>query len=151
MNVVGVVGESDAGKTTLIERLVPALGEYGSVGTVKGIHHDVELDTEGKDTHRHRTAGADRVVGVTPHLTASFRPVGKADGGEETALERALAEFEDADFVVVEGFGGSPHPKILVGEGADDREFAGDVLARVPSGGAADVEALVAWIRARED
>ncbi|MBP2249964.1 molybdopterin-guanine dinucleotide biosynthesis protein MobB [Halarchaeum solikamskense] len=149
MKVVSIVGESDAGKTTLVERLVAALDRAGAtVGTVKGIHHAVELDDPGTDTHRHRSAGAARVVGVTPDLTASFRPVGKADGGPDAALDRALAEFgEDVDVVLVEGFSGSALPKIVVGDpGASD--YAGPELARVPVPDDADVDALATRVLA---
>ncbi|GGM59979.1 molybdopterin-guanine dinucleotide biosynthesis protein MobB [Halarchaeum rubridurum] len=149
MKVVSIVGESDAGKTTLVERLVAALERAGAtVGTVKGIHHAVELDDPGKDTHRHRSAGAARVVGVTPDLTASFRPVGKADGGPDAALDRALAEFgDDVDVVLVEGFSGSALPKVVVGDpGASD--YAGPELERVPAPDDAAVDALAARVLA---
>ncbi|GGN09401.1 molybdopterin-guanine dinucleotide biosynthesis protein B [Halarchaeum nitratireducens] len=149
MKVVSIVGESDAGKTTLVEHLVAALDRAGAtVGTVKGIHHAVELDERGTDTHRHRSAGAARVVGVTPDLTASFRPVGKADGGPDAALDRALAEFgEDVDVVLVEGFSGSALPKVVVGDpGASD--YAGPELARVPVPDDADVDALATRVLA---
>ena len=149
MIVVGVVGRSGSGKTTLVERLVPALAARCRVGTVKSIHHEVELDDPGTDTYRHRVAGAARVVGVTPTLTASFRPVGKADG-EDVALERALDEFgADVDVVLVEGFTGAALPKILVGDAAD--AGPGTVLARVTDSPAADVDALVERILALDD
>ncbi|GAA0306337.1 molybdopterin-guanine dinucleotide biosynthesis protein B [Halarchaeum salinum] len=149
MKVVSIVGESDAGKTTLVERLVPALDRAGAtVGTVKGIHHAVELDDPGKDTHRHRTAGAARVVGVTPDLTASFQPVGKDDGGPDAALDRALAEFgADVDAVLAEGFSGSTLPKLVVGDpGATS--YADPVLERVSSPDDADSDALAARVLA---
>lgn len=147
MYVVGVVGESGAGKTTLVERLVSALDRAGTtVGTVKGIHHAVELDEPGKDTHRHRTAGAARVVGVTPELTASFQPVGKDDGGADTALDRALDEFaDDVDVVLVEGFSSSALPKLVVGD-PEAIAFDGDVLERVARPDDADVDALAARV-----
>jgi len=153
MIVVGVVGRSGSGKTTLVERLVPALAETRRVGTVKSIHHEVELDESGTDTYRHRIAGAAHVVGVTPTLTASFRPVGKADG-EDVALERALDEFgDDVDVVLVEGFTDAPLPKIVVGDAGARAGDAGDagpgeVLARVADSSAADVDALVERILA---
>ena len=149
MKVVSIVGESDAGKTTLVERLVAALDRAGAtVGTVKGIHHAVELDDPGKDTHRHRTAGAARVVGVTPDLTASFRPVGKDDGGPDAALERALTEFGTAvDAVLVEGFSGSALPKLVVGDAAAS-SFDGPVLERVATPDDADIDVLTARVLA---
>jgi len=151
MIVVGVVGRSGAGKTTLVERLVPALAESVRVGTVKSIHHAVELDDPGTDTYRHRIAGATRVVGVTPSLTASFRPVGKDDGGEGAALARALEEFaDDVDVVLVEGFGDSGLPTIVVGDAGTD-PGADDVLATVSSPDEADVQALVERILALPD
>lgn len=143
MKAVGVVGASDAGKTTLVERLVTRLDADGvRVGTVKSIHHDVELDEAGKDTYRHRTAGASRAVGVTPSMTASFLPCGKDEGGEDAALDRALAEFDDdTDLVLVEGFSDSTLPKLVVGD-PDAVTYAGPVLARVPDVASVDLDAL---------
>ena len=148
MRAVRVVGPSGAGKTTLVEALVPALAAHGRVATVKSIHHDVEVDTPGKDTHRHRTAGADRVVGVTPSQTFSVVPRGKRDhpAGETGALADVLEDLVAYDFVVVEGFGDATLPAVVVGDDAN-ADVAGEVLARVPEAGAADVEGLAARIR----
>jgi len=151
MRVVCIVGPSDAGKTTLVERLLPVLADDTPVGTVKSIHHDVELDDPGKDTHRHRTAGADRVVGVTPSLTATFEPRGKADDGARAALERALDGFDDDAVVLVEGFDDSPYPRIRVGDADADVDDPAPVLARVDAGADADVEVLADRIRALDD
>ena len=145
MKVVGIVGDSDAGKTTVIERLVPLLSERGRVATVKSIHHDVEIDEAGKDTHRHRTAGAETVVGVTPSLTFSIEPAGKADADDETAaLDRILRRLDDEgfDYVLVEGFAASPVPKVAVGDAPPARS-GGEVLERVADGESADVEPIV--------
>lgn len=131
MRAVGVVGESDAGKTTLIERLIPVLGERGRVATVKSIHHDIEIDEEGTDTCRHRAAGAGTVVGVTPSLTVTFEPAGKDDHGDDGALLRGiLRDLEGGgfDYALVEGFAASPIPKLVVG---DPVGGAGRVVERV--------------------
>ncbi|MFB6301547.1 MAG: molybdopterin-guanine dinucleotide biosynthesis protein B [Haloferacaceae archaeon] len=143
MRVIGVVGESDAGKTTLVERVVPILGERGRVVTVKSIHHDIEIDEEGTDTHRHRTAGAGKVVGVTPSLTFSIEPGGKDDVGEERALDRVLRRLdrEGFDYVLVEGFTDAAVPKIAVGDGRS--VGTGEVVRRVPDAESVDLRAVV--------
>ncbi len=146
LRVACVAGPSDAGKTTLIERLVPRLAERGRVGTVKSIHHAIEVDTPGKDTHRHREAGAEAVVGITPELSFEVETGGKreppaepaagwlfedipstAEGRELRALEGAIARFRRRryDVVLVEGFTGAPLPTIVVG---DRPSIAGPVI-----------------------
>jgi len=114
MKAVCVVGPSDSGKTTLVERIVPALAERGRVATVKSIHHDAKVDKKGKDTHRHREAGAERVVGVTPETRFEF--AGVEDKHDE--IGAALDDLTDAgyDYAVVEGFSESSLPKIGVGD-----------------------------------
>lgn len=114
MKAFCVVGPSDTGKTSLIERLVPLLAERGKVGTVKSIHHDVRLDEEGKDTYRHREAGAERVVGVTPETLFEFSDV----DDKYEAISEALDRLADTgyDYAVVEGFSESSLPKLATGE-----------------------------------
>ena len=122
MATVCLVGPSDSGKTTLVESLVDELGDYGRVATVKSIHHDIEIDTPGKDTYRHREAGADTVVGLTPSLAFQITPGGKRAADSETALLESTVDrltAEGYDFVLVEGFGDSAYPKIEVGQRAD--------------------------------
>ena len=119
---VCLVGPSDSGKTTLMESLVSTLGEYGRVATIKSIHHDIEIDTPGKDTYRHREAGADTVVGLTPSLSFRITPGGKAAATSEIALLESTIESletEGYDFVLIEGFHDSPYPKIELGQRAD--------------------------------
>lgn len=139
--VVSIVGPSDAGKTTLIERLVPVL--EGRVASVKSIHHDVEPDEPGKDTHRHRDAGAERVVGVTPSLTFSVRTRGKHthEAGPSGVLEELLDQLtrEGYDYVLVEGFSDAPLPKLVVGT---DDEFESHVLAHISNPKSVDVAEL---------
>ena len=71
MNIISVVGYSNSGKTTLIEFLIHALKSRGHrVGTIKKIHcENYEIDKEGKDTYRHKVAGADIVTGYSPNST----------------------------------------------------------------------------------
>ena len=114
MKAFCVVGPSDSGKTTLVERLVPLLTKRGRVATVKSIHHDVEVDEEGKDTYRHREAGVERVVGVTPETRFEFADV----DDKIPAVDAALDSLADAgyDYAVVEGFSESSLPKLAVAE-----------------------------------
>jgi molybdopterin-guanine dinucleotide biosynthesis protein B len=120
--VVSVVGPSGAGKTTLVEDLVAAF-EDRRVATIKSIHHDIEPDTAGTDTHRHRTAGADTAVGITPELTFEVSRGGKGSDrtdsdAELAALRRTLDRLtaRGFDLVLVEGFSAAPLPTIHAGE-----------------------------------
>ncbi len=144
MKAVGVVGYRNVGKTTLVERLVSRLADRGRVVTVKGIHHDVDVDEPGKDTYRHREAGADAVVGITPSYTFEIRREGRRppETGVET-LEATLTDLEPGtDFAVVEGFKQSSLPKILVGD-VEASAVGGTVLARVDGGETGDLDRLV--------
>jgi molybdopterin synthase catalytic subunit len=108
MKVIAVVGHSNAGKTTLVERLVAALSKRGRVGTVKHIDCDPDLDSEGKDTARHRAAGA-----VRTHGLAAAEWFGT---GEERSLRDALDDLApDCDYAVVEGYSSLTLPKIALG------------------------------------
>jgi len=126
-----IVGSSDAGKTTLLESLIAELADSGRVGTIKSIHHDIEIDTPGKDTHRHRTAGADTVVGLTPSLSFEITPGGKDDAESEIALlEATVDKLRSAgyEYILIEGFHDAPYRKLVVG----DRSVAPPVVARGP-------------------
>ncbi len=95
LRAVCLAGPSDAGKTSLVEELVERLATDGRVATVKSIHHDIEIDTPGSDTHRHRTAGAETVVGITPTLTFDITTRGKRDPPEPDG--DALFESDDPE------------------------------------------------------
>jgi molybdopterin-guanine dinucleotide biosynthesis protein MobB len=101
MRVVAIVGHQGSGKTTLIERLIAGLRSRGlSVSTIKHTHHhDVELDTPGKDSHRHRMAGAAEVIVASDNGWARI-----AASREPAPLPILLRELRPVDVVLVEGF-----------------------------------------------
>jgi len=107
--LVAIVGNSDTGKTTLIEKLIPVLKLRGyTVGTVKHTHHGFKMDQAGKDTWRHQAAGADTVVAVSPQRIAFVK------NAPQDSLEAALPYLDDRDIVLVEGFKGGKCPKIEI-------------------------------------
>ena len=124
MKVFGVVGWKNNGKTTLVERLVANLTAAGyHVSTIKHAHHEVDLDQPGKDTWRHREAGAREVVLATARRWAVIHEL---RGEAEPALDELLARMTPVDLVVVEGFKRFPHPKLEVHR----RERGTPLLAR---------------------
>lgn len=111
INIYGVIGWKNAGKTSLMERLVAEIARRGlRVSTVKHVHHDVDLDQPGKDTFRHRTAGAYEVVLASANRMALLRE--HRDG--EPDLAQILAQMASVDLVLVEGYKRDNHPKIEV-------------------------------------
>ncbi|MCW5745034.1 MAG: molybdopterin-guanine dinucleotide biosynthesis protein B [Alphaproteobacteria bacterium] len=125
MKLLGIVGWSGSGKTTLIERLIPILIASGvTVSTVKRSHHGFDVDTEGKDSWRHRKAGAHEVMVASERRWALMRE--NRDGAEIT-LESLLARMAPVDVVLVEGFTGHPHARIEVWRAAEGKALrAGD-------------------------
>jgi molybdopterin-guanine dinucleotide biosynthesis adapter protein len=117
MRVYGIIGWKNAGKTSLMERLVADITARGlTVSTIKHVHHDVDLDQPGKDTFRHRVAGASEVVLASANRFALLRE----HRGAEPALTDVLARLSPVDLVLVEGYKRDSHAKIEVfrdGEG----------------------------------
>jgi molybdopterin-guanine dinucleotide biosynthesis adapter protein len=112
MKVMGIAGYSGSGKTTLVERLIPVLRSRGlRVSVVKHAHHDFEIDHVGKDSWRHRQAGAAEVL-----VTSSRRwaLVHELRDDPEPALQDHLARLGPCDIVLVEGFKREPIPKLEV-------------------------------------
>ncbi|MEI4194473.1 molybdopterin-guanine dinucleotide biosynthesis protein B [Roseovarius sp. E0-M6] len=110
MKVFGVTGWKNAGKTGLVERLVTEITARGfSVSTVKHAHHSFDVDQPGRDSHRHREAGAQEVMlssGARWALMHELR------GAEELSLGDLLARLSPVDLVLIEGFKREGHPKI---------------------------------------
>lgn len=110
--IVGFAGYSGAGKTTLIEQLIPRFVERGlAVSLIKHAHHRFDVDTPGKDSYRHRQAGAREVLLTSDHRWVLMHEL---KGGEQPTLEEQLARLSPCDLVIVEGFKREPYPKIEV-------------------------------------
>jgi molybdopterin-guanine dinucleotide biosynthesis protein B len=111
MRVYGVIGWKNSGKTSLMERLVAEITGRGfSVSTVKHVHHDVDLDQPGKDTHRHRTAGAREVVLASRDRYALM----VEHRGPEPDLAAVLSRMAPVDLILVEGYKRDAHRKLEV-------------------------------------
>ena len=111
MKVLGIVGWSGSGKTTLLTALLPLLRARGlTVSTVKHTHHGFDMDRPGKDTYRHREAGAQEVLVASGERWALLHEV----SGPEPRLPELLARMQPVDLVLVEGFKTHPFPKLEV-------------------------------------
>ena len=112
MRVLGLAGWSGSGKTTLVVKLIPALVAHGlRVSTIKHAHHEFDVDQPGKDSYRHRAAGAAEVLVASSRRWALMH---EHRGGEEPSLDVLLAKLEAADLVLVEGFRRDIHAKIEI-------------------------------------
>lgn len=110
--VIGVAGFKNSGKTTLVEKLVSELtGRGHRISTVKHAHHSFDIDHEGRDSFRHRKAGAHEVVVVSQHRWAIIH---ESRGEEPPPLEEVLAKLAPCDLVIVEGYKRDSHDKIEV-------------------------------------
>ena len=120
MNVVGFAGYSGSGKTTLVEKLIPALKLRGlRVSVVKHAHHRFDIDHPGKDTFRHREAGAFEVVVASQNRLALMR---EFEQPSELTVHHLIAElYEGVDWVLVEGFKHSDLLKIEVWRAASGK------------------------------
>ena len=111
MKVIGIIGWSGSGKTTLIAALLPLLRARGlSVSTVKHAHHGFDMDRPGKDTYRHREAGAHEVLVATGRRWALLHEVEV----DEPPLPDLLTRLSPVDLVLVEGFKSHPFAKLEV-------------------------------------
>lgn len=110
MRVFGVIGWKNAGKTTLMERLVAEITRRGfSVSTIKHAHHTFDVDHQGKDSWRHREAGAREVLVAASQRWALMSEL---RGAPEPPLAELLAKFSPVDLILIEGYKRDGHPKI---------------------------------------
>ncbi len=121
--IVSIVGRSNSGKTTLIEKLVAELVHRGyKVATIKHDVHGFEIDHEGKDSWRHKKAGAHMVIISSPQKLALIRDVDH--DAELTELREKY--IQDVDIILAEGFKRNSQPKIEVFR----RELKQDLLCQ---------------------
>ncbi len=110
MRVYGVTGWKNAGKTGLMERLVAEITGRGfTVSTVKHAHHSFDVDQPGRDSHRHRMAGANEVLLASGQRVALMQEL---RGAPEPSLEVLLARLSPVDLVLIEGYKRERHPKV---------------------------------------
>ena len=121
MKVIGLAGWSGAGKTTLLARAIPHLRGSGlRVSVIKHAHHTFDVDVPGKDSWRHREAGAEEVLVSSGHRWALMHEL---RGAREPRLPELLRKMSRVDLVVVEGYKSEPHRKIEVYRAANNKPF----------------------------
>ena len=154
--IICIVGRSQSGKTTLIEKLLPVLKNRGyRIGTIKHSHHIFDFDKSGKDSWRHKDAGADAVIIASPGKIAMVK------NDQQGTLESLLEYFGDLDLVITEGYKGAHQPKIEVVRAArhddallrDDRHLVAvvtdaDLDIKLPVFGLEDIDELADFIEA---
>ena len=126
MRLYGVTGWKNSGKTVLVERLVAEITGRGlTVSTLKHAHHGFDVDQPGKDSHRHRAAGASQVLVASGRRWALMTEL---RGDPEPCLDALVARLDPVDLVLVEGYKRDRHPKIEVrrAAAAQDLIAAGD-------------------------
>lgn len=159
MKVYGVTGWKNTGKTTLTERLVAHfVGQGLRISTVKHAHHDTEIDHPGRDSFRHRQAGAGQVLVASPARWALMTELRDAP---EPPLDEMLKRLDPCDLVLIEGYKSAPHPKVetyrvaagrglLAERNPTIRAIASDraLDSALPQFDLDDVPAIAAFIRA---
>ena len=158
MKVIGLAGWSGAGKTTLLTRIIPHFLRDGlRVSVIKHAHHGFDVDVPGKDSWRHREAGATEVLVSSTRRWALMHEL---RGAGEPRLPELLVKMAPVDLVIVEGFKREPHRKIEVHRAAngkpllfpDDPGVVGIVTdvaveTTLPVAHLDDVEAIAALLR----
>ncbi|MCO8247247.1 molybdopterin-guanine dinucleotide biosynthesis protein B [Comamonas thiooxydans] len=127
MKVIGFAGYSGAGKTALVEALVMLMKQRGlRVSVIKHAHHDFDVDREGKDSWRHRKAGAYEVLLASDRRMALMR---EYEQPAQLSVHHMLAQLDPSvDWVLVEGFKHGELPKIEVWRRQRDRLDKGKSL-----------------------
>ena len=137
MKVIGLAGWSGAGKTTLLTRVIPHSGGQGlRVSVIKHAHHKFDVDMPGKDSWRHREAGAEEVLVSSGHRWALMHEL---RGAREPRLPELLKKMSRVDLVVIEGYKTEPHRKIEVHRAANGKPFLFPDRSPTSSASPADV------------
>ena len=152
--IICIVGRSQSGKTTLIEKLIPKLKQRGyRIGTIKHSHHIFDFDKSGKDSWRHKDAGADTVIIASPGKIAMVK------NDHQGTLDNLQHYFDDLDLLITEGYKKENKPKIEVVRSArhmeallkDDRHLVAvvtdvDLKMKIPIFGLDDIDQLADFI-----
>ncbi len=113
--IISIIGYADAGKTTLVEKLICELKKKGfRVGTVKHSAHGSDFDKKGKDSWRHFAAGADAVAVASSDQLAVIRRNENQTGDSHDQLSSLSRYLTDMDVIIAEGYKKSRFPKIEV-------------------------------------
>jgi molybdopterin-guanine dinucleotide biosynthesis protein B len=119
MNVLGIAGYSGSGKTTLIEKLIPEMVMEGfKVSLIKHAHHEFDIDHPGKDSWRHRHAGALEVLVSSGRRWAIMHEL---RGEPEPSLQQQISLLAPCDLVIIEGYKSARIPKIEVHRAASGK------------------------------
>ena len=112
MKIFGIAGYSGSGKTTLLEKLIPQFTSRGlKVSVIKHAHHGFDIDRPGKDSYRHREAGASEVLLSCNDRWALMH---ERRGEPDVTLDELLSRLAPCDLVLIEGFKQEPMPKLEV-------------------------------------
>jgi molybdopterin-guanine dinucleotide biosynthesis adapter protein len=112
VNILGFAGYSGSGKTTLLEKVIPLLQQHGlRISVIKHAHHDFDIDHPGKDSFRHRAAGAHEVLIASGHQWALIHELRDES---EPGLEQLCARLSPCDLILVEGYKFSSIPKLEI-------------------------------------
>ncbi len=130
--VFGLCGYKNSGKTTLVCRLVEEFTRRGlRVATVKYAHCDVEIDHEGRDSFRHRQAGARQVALISPYRWAVIHEIDRTAREQPPRLEDVLSHIGPADLVLVESNKTGQYPKMEVRDVHHERPPLADTDAHI--------------------
>lgn len=129
MRIFGVAGFKNSGKTTLVVALVCELKRRGyRLATIKHAHHEFDIDQPGKDSHRHREAGAEEVIVASARRWAHIKELGN---GPEPSLAQLLEHIGAVDLVLVEGYKHGDHARLEVRRAGQDEPILAESVPQI--------------------
>ena len=121
MKIFGFAGWSGSGKTTLIEQLIPRFVQAGlRVSLIKHAHHNFDVDQPGKDSYRHREAGAQEVLVSSAKRWVLMHEL---RGADEPRLDEMIARVAPCELLLIEGYKKYPLPKLEVFRAGNNKAF----------------------------